>query len=111
MSEIVAVLVMGLVFVGVALAGYYAWVLTSFFKELRYREPEVWQSIGSPTLPNMLLLPFIHFKKFYAFLPALKARRHSNYRYANKAWMMLKLGLLYCLLLAAMVALLAISVL
>ena len=111
MDEVLASILMVLVFAGAAMAVYYIALLTGFFKELRAREPDVWRSIGSPTLLNMLLLPFLRFKKYYAFLPILKARRDCDYKYARRAWNMLIAGLMYCVLLAVMVLLLAASVL
>lgn len=111
MQETAASVLMGMVALGVLLALCYLYMLTSFFKELRHREPELWRGIGSPGLLNMLLLPFINFRKFYAFLPHLKARRHSDYRYARAAWNMLRVGLGYVALLFLLTAWLAVSVL
>jgi hypothetical protein len=111
MQEVLATLLLVLVFAGVALAACYVRVLTSFFKELRHKEPDVWHSIGSPSLLNMLLMPFKNFKKYYAFLPILKARRYGDYKYAARAWVLLVAGLLYFILLLILVALQAVAVL
>ncbi|MGM0421507.1 MAG: hypothetical protein ACQEQL_00255 [Pseudomonadota bacterium] len=95
-QETLALILLAMIFGGVALAGAYVLVLNCFFKELREREPEVHQKIGNPGLTNMVFLPFIKFRKFYAFYPVLKQRRHSDYKYAGKAYLLLNLGLGYC---------------
>lgn len=87
-----------LVATGFCLATAYIWRLMQFFNELRHKEPDVWQKIGAPTWFNVFFLPFIRFHKFYAFYPILKARRNSDYQYANKAYHLLNVGLLYFLL-------------
>jgi hypothetical protein len=95
MDEVVGYGLLFMVLAGCMLAVLYMLSLTAFFKELRQREPNVWEQIGSPTLPNMLLRPLRRSRKYYAFLPVLKARRHSNYRDADRAWFLLRTGLIY----------------
>lgn len=112
MDEILAQILLGLIFLGTLIAGLYIHTLTRFFKELRGREPALWQKIGSPTLLNMLILPLINFRKFYAFLPVLKQRRDdARYLYAERAWRLLVCGLLFCVVLLVNVVLLAWTVL
>ncbi len=98
MDELLAVSLLVMVFAGTGLAMLYIRMLTRFFAELREREPQQWKAIGGPSLLNMLLLPFINFRKFYAFYPVLKARRHDPaYRYAHPAYRLLKTGLCFCI--------------
>jgi hypothetical protein len=100
MDVILATLLMVMVFAGMPLVMAYIWCLTRFFKEVQKNEPGLWQEIGKPTLANMLCLPFINFRKFYAFLPALLERRSSGeYRYAGRAIILLLAGLSYFILL------------
>jgi len=110
-QEIFAQILLGLTFTLACHAALYIGTLIRFLKELRQREPDVWRKIGSPTLLNMLFLPFIRFRKFYAFMPVLKARRHqAEYRHAKNAWRLLRFGLMFCVLLLVNVVLLAFSV-
>lgn len=96
MDEILAVILVALVFIGLAIAVCYMWMLARFFKELRRKEPEVWRAIGSPSLADMLCLPLIRFRKFYAFLPIVKARRYDDaYGYASRVYVLLHIGLAY----------------
>lgn len=96
MTETFALVLLALVSGGTALAVVYILALTAFFRELRAGEPLVWQDIGSPTLMNMLCLPFWRFRKFYAFLPVLQARRNDKaYRHAGMAYTLLRVGLGY----------------
>lgn len=96
MQNDLATLLLIMVFGGVVVASAYIWVLTRFFKELRQKEPEVWQQVGSPTLVNMLALPMLNFRKFYIFLPFLAERRaHGSYKHATFAYAMLLFGLFY----------------
>jgi hypothetical protein len=104
MQETLALILCGLIFAGVIVAGLYMLALTGFFRELREREPDVWRGIGGPSLSNMLLLPVVNFRKFYAFYHVLKARRGGAYRYAGRAWLLLWTGLLFCLALFVLVA-------
>ena len=98
-QETLATGLLFLTFFGCGIALVYIWNLIKFFEELKDREPKVWESIGKPSLFNMLFLPFINFRKFYAFLPTLKARRNSDYQYARKAYRMLNVGLVFFVLL------------
>lgn len=108
LDEYLAISLMLFVFIGVIIAAVYMSLLASFFKELRKQEIDIWEKIGSPTLFNMLLMPFVNFRKFYAFLPELKIRRtYSKYQYANKAYFMFQFGLIYCCLLIANIIALA----
>lgn len=83
-------------FVGVMVAMAYVRVLGWFFEELKSKEPEVWATIGSPTVLDMLALPFARFRKYWAFVPVLRERaatgRHA-YRYAAAAYRLLLAGL------------------
>lgn len=111
MHETLAAILIGLIFLGLAMAVNYIWVLTRFFKELRRKEPELWRDIGSPSLANMLFLPFMRFRKFYAFLPILKARRYDGgYNYASRAIILLYTGLAYCVVVICFVMFLVVYV-
>ncbi|WP_259055627.1 hypothetical protein [Methylohalomonas lacus] len=52
--------------------------MTSFYDELKQKEPDVWQTVEAPSLANMVMLPFWRFRKYYAFYPALKERATSR---------------------------------
>ncbi len=109
-QEFLATSMLILIFIGVAIAAAYIWTLTRFFNELRMREPEVWENIGAPSLPNMVFLPYRKFYKYYSFFKILRARSQSDYKYAGKAYFMLRFGLVYCLLLVMNVIALVFSI-
>lgn len=111
MAEILATSILLLLPACLLLVLYYLHALLGFFKELRRQEPALWKQIGSPTLANMLLLPFLNFRKFYAFLPHLRARTtDANYRYAPSAWRALRMGLGFVALLFLLALFLAMAV-
>lgn len=100
--EFLATLLVALLVPGVVLAIAYLRTLDKFFAELQLKEPQVWVQVGSPRLVNMLLLPFQHFRKFYAFLFVLRERAADTqgaYRYAAPAYRLLKAGLAFALFL------------
>jgi hypothetical protein len=93
--EILAILMLVLLLPTVAVAFAYIQSLGSFFNELKHKEPEVWERVGAPRLVEMLLLPFLRFRRYYAFLPVLQERaaRQDGYRHAGRTYLLLKTGL------------------
>ena len=94
--EILAIALVTAMFPVAFLAMAYINTLSAFFNELKEKEPNVWASVGSPRLLDMLVLPFLRFKKYYAFLPVLQERAvrdDGDYKYARRAYMLLKAGL------------------
>lgn len=77
--------------------------LNKFFAELKWKEPEVWKSIGSPDIKDMLRQPQHSLFKSFAFLPILRERGQRparDYHYAGRAYRLLKTGLALSVLLA-----------
>lgn len=104
--ELLIILVLIVMFPTAFVTMGYINVLGAFFRELKEKEPLVWTNIGAPGLLNMMLLPFLRFKKYYAFLPVLReraARNDGSYQHAGLAYLLLKLGLAMCMLLFALV--------
>lgn len=113
MSDKVLMILMAMIFVPTwVLAMAYIFVLGRFFKEVKEREPALWQSIGRPGLLDMICLPFLRFHKYTNFLPHLIARKDDpslGYRWARPTYYLLVSGLLMFCLLVAVLLVLAIS--
>lgn len=95
--EILAISILIILFPAGILAMLYMRALNAFFEELKVREPELWKRIGRPGLLNMVVLPFLRFRKYTAFLPHLRQRAKdsgSGYRYAGRAYALLLSGVI-----------------
>jgi hypothetical protein len=94
--EMLALAMLLLLLLTAAVAFAYVSTLGAFFRELKEKEPDVWQRIGTPTLLDMMAMPFLRFRKYYPFYPALQERAandRAGYPYAGRAWLLLRVGL------------------
>ena len=95
--ELLVILLLCILFPTFLVLAGYVRALGGFFQELKVNEHAVWERIGSPSLPDMLLLPFFRFRKYFAFLPVLRERAGTEgYRHAAAAYLLLRLGLVLC---------------
>lgn len=92
LQEVLIVTMIIIVFFGLFLAIIYVWFLTRFFKELQQKEPTVWEQVEKPSISDMLRHPMTNPRKYYAFIPVLRARRNRNYKYAGTTYRLLKYG-------------------
>lgn len=101
--ELLAMLLVMVLLTTAVVAILYLNALNRFFAELERKEPEIWNSIGSPNMKGMLQKPHKRFYKSFAFLPVLRERAQRparDYNHARRAYSLLKTGLALSALLA-----------
>jgi len=94
--EILALAMLLLLLPTAAVAFAYLRTLGAFLGELKQEEPDVWQRVGAPGMVDMMVLPLRRFRKYYAFYPVLRERAATGderYRFARRAYRLLKVGL------------------
>src|SRR5690554_6277751 len=103
--EALVYLLLPLFGLGVLNAILYLRSLVAFFAEVRLKEPELWTTLGEPTLYSLITEPYKMSRKYAIFLPYLKERAGEhplNYTNAKRTMKLLRSGLLLAALMFAL---------